>query len=448
MIRRAPKWPVLGAALLFCMGSWGCEERLRSLPPVFPLRPYVAPVDAHTEPVFRDSAGLDLVHNGRVGNWGPHLLEATEARRIGLIDGVEPYVLHDVSDIAIDESGNVFAASSSGAFVQMYDSTGAFVRAFGRKGRGPNEFETADAVWLAGDTLVVIDQTLQRATALRVRDGAVLKVWPTQGESAWVRPVARGPSGWIAEVGPGVRVRGRQFTELILPPSVPLHTFHRETGAAGRLLYDVDMPEQVLIDSISGRRELPLFAVAPSYGFDGTGRLFLASDSSYDVTIFSDRGEPMRRIRRVYDPLPISSDAVPELVTFVESTFAHDTILRVYDRALLLTIQLLSEHPLPRAVPPLDRILVSRDGSFWVRRADAAQPGLYSVDRFQRVRPLPLPSRWELFSGVGEFLGTVDLPPWFYPMAVEGASVTGVQRDEYLVEYIVTYRVAAGRVGD
>lgn len=70
------------------------------------------------------------------------------------------------------------------------------------------------------------------------------------------------------------------------------------------------------------------------------------------------------------------------------------------------------------------------------------------MDRFPSIRPLPLPSRWELFSGVGEFLGTVDLPPWFYPMAVAGSSVTGVQRDEYLVEYIVTYRVEAGRAGD
>ena len=33
-------------------------------------------------------------------------------------------------------------------------------------------------------------------------------------------------------------------------------------------------------------------------------------------------------------------------------------------------------------------------------------------------------------------------------MAVDGPTVTGVQRDEYLVEYIVTYRVDAGPVGD
>ena len=101
----------------------------------------------------------------------------------------------------------------------------------------------------------------------------------------------------------------------------------------------------------------------------------------------------------------------------------------------------------PRAhLPVLGRLLVSHDGSFWVERADNADPATLEYERMFGMfgRAAPRPSRWDLFDADGIYLGTADVDARFTPMAVRGAEVTGVYKDEMDVEYVVTYRAAGG----
>ena len=52
----------------------------------------------------------------------------------------ELYDFYNISDIEIDEEGNIYALNRSYFNIRKYDSTGKFLQSFGREGEGPSEF--------------------------------------------------------------------------------------------------------------------------------------------------------------------------------------------------------------------------------------------------------------------------------------------------------------------
>jgi hypothetical protein len=159
--------------------------------------------------------------------------------------------------------------------------------------------------------------------------------------------------------------------------------------------------------------------------------------------VYGSEGILLRSITREYDPILVSEATIAELRELVEAVFAQDSVLRGYHTFQQRRIDTLAQLPYPTTVPPLGRILVSDDGAFWVERSDAPPPGIGAFDTARDRRPLRIPTRWDLFAASGEFLGTVETPGDFEGLFVRGLEITGLERDEFLVEYVVTYRVTA-----
>lgn len=414
----------------------GCTEPYTPLPESIPLREHVLPTNAAETYEVTDSAGVQRMANGAIGAWGAAILPVLKVQSIGVVQGDQSMVLDDIRDVAVGPTGHVFAASGKAAFVQAFDSAGRFLRQLGRQGEGPGEMRTPDRIWLAGDTLVVLDWTLKRTTAFRVSDGEVLHTWSRMGQSVWVRPVARGLAGWIAEVqAPG----WFRPTGPVLADSLLLHRFELATGSSKERLLAIDLPQQRRIHERAEEAQLPLFAVAPSHGFDRDGRIYVSSDRVYRVDVYGSDGRLERQITRAYEPVPVDDSSVRRLKEFVETVFERDSILRGSVFIQSRRIDGRRQMGYAATLPPIGRILVSDVGWIWVERADAPPPGYRDVDTDHR-RPLPLGSRWDLFEPPGRFMGTVDLPPRFRAMAVRGNEITGVWRDDDLVEYAVTFR--------
>ena len=49
-------------------------------------------------------------------------------------------LIDNIKDIAVDKRGNIFISDGGNNRIVVLDSSGRFVRAFGRKGSGPGEF--------------------------------------------------------------------------------------------------------------------------------------------------------------------------------------------------------------------------------------------------------------------------------------------------------------------
>jgi hypothetical protein len=87
--------------------------------------------------------------------------------------------LGDPQDLALAADGTLLVSEGGGdAHVKVFDATGRFVRRIGRAGEGPGEFRVAFLA-VRGDTLLVQDPQVARASTFRISDGQFLSSRPT-----------------------------------------------------------------------------------------------------------------------------------------------------------------------------------------------------------------------------------------------------------------------------
>lgn len=414
--------------------------------------------------VVRDSAGVQLIRNGREGVLPAESLVPHEIYRVGIVMGDQDYELWSINAIAIDAEGNRYVASPGARWIRVYDADGNFVREIGRHGQGPGEMLTASRMFLAGDTLVLNDMRLRRTT-LFAKDGRVIDTWRALvRDLTQVWPEHYGPAGWIALVEPPPRVgysvhenpdgsidlieqndRPRRFRPLrLFEKRRHLHRLNPELGAIGDALFEVRNHPGYTTHEESFAPS-PMFTTLAQWAFDAEGRFHVTRPTGYRIDIYDVDGRHLRGVTRDYRAAPISRSTVDEvkkrLMEHTDSMLPPER--RRVTRTSLRSIDNQAERPLPPLFPPLGRLVVSGHGSFWVERRDAISPAESRARQSGLVDAPwpPLPSTWDLFDADARFLGQVILPPRFRLYHLDGFEATGVQRDSLGVEYIVTYRI-------
>ncbi|MBW3569577.1 MAG: hypothetical protein KY467_00600, partial [Gemmatimonadetes bacterium] len=140
----------------------------------------------------RDSAGVRIVQSARPA-WGdqrPWTVQPEPALQIGTVDGPAEHQLTGVTGAVRLAGGGIVVANGGAQELRFYDGQGRLVRAVGRAGGGPGEFQTLDAlVPYRGDSVAAWD-TRQRRLSVFGADGGlgrVLTVQQVQGVSALLR---------------------------------------------------------------------------------------------------------------------------------------------------------------------------------------------------------------------------------------------------------------------
>lgn len=102
----------------------------------------------------RDSAGVEIVHNGREAVEQAPTLRLTEVLRVGVLEGPEEYQFARISAVKEGSDGGIYVLDSRLHTLRVFSSTGEFVRQIGREGDGPGEFRFPYLLAAAGDTIV------------------------------------------------------------------------------------------------------------------------------------------------------------------------------------------------------------------------------------------------------------------------------------------------------
>lgn len=58
--------------------------------------------------------------------------------------------------VAVDEEGNIIIADSRNDRIQIFTSSGRFIKSFGAKGLGPGEFDRPSGVCVSSDGLIIV----------------------------------------------------------------------------------------------------------------------------------------------------------------------------------------------------------------------------------------------------------------------------------------------------
>ncbi len=387
----------------------------------------------------RDSAGVLIAENHADPEF-PRL-EALETRRIGVVDGDDPYLFSQIYAVAVSPCDTVFVGNSQTGTVRAFSPEGHFLREFGGIGEGPHEVSTVFDLWLSGDTVVVWDVVRPGKTLLFLTSGEFLTSWRgSLQDGTRVIPRAKGEQGWIAEVRSRRSGAGNPGDSIGEP--VELRAFDPESRSLGETVFIP--PTRPIYETGSGSEDA-LFRVYGS-GFDQRGRFFRTVPEKYEVAVYEASGELGRLVRRSFEPRPIGPADIEEYRGLVQAVL--DTITMFgppgsIDDQVWARVEVQESLPLPTHRSPIRKLMIGSDGFVWAENVESVPPGSFELMKTFGLayEDFEKGTVWDLFNGDGAFLGQVPLPPRFKPMAVRGTEVTGVFMDDLDVEYVVTYRV-------
>lgn len=371
-------------------------------------------------PQVRDSTGITIVEN-RTPAWAPGeewRVSAEPTLEIGVMEGDSAYQLFRVTGAVYQPDGAIAVANSGTSEIRLFDASGMFRSATGRRGGGPGEFEMI--MWLLptrGDSLLAYDWRHRRVSVLDPEGEYVrsfeLKMLTTTGGFPVISETF--PDGHLllatemtfvsGEIPQGAR-RDSAVYYLLDPDG---NVAERLGAFPGGESYHVSEGETWFAGGLTFGR----FGQAAA-GRDG---FYYGSSDHFEITFFERTGVPRRIIRLDRENLPVTQDDIDR---YIENRLdqADDEEERHVERTLL------DRMPFPSTMPAYGSFIVDKEGNLWVeewRRPGEDQP------------------RWRVFDGDGVFLGAVETPVRFRIFEIGADYLLGRWADELDVEHIRVY---------
>lgn len=326
--------------------------------------------------VLADSAGIRIVTvtGLDVEDLPEWTLDTDPVVEIGSADGAVGHDLYRPRAAARLPGGEIIIANTGSNEIREFDSSGRFIRALGRKGSGPGEFENLSwAGWLEGDTILGYDPPNRRLTVF-APDGAVARTvtLPLPNTSSFPEITDNLADGSVLAY-PGfdrVFIRGGRRDTLafmLYPPD----------GSRADTLGSYPGPERFF--HIAPDMAMSMFVLfgRNAFGAARGNEIVLGSSDALVLDVFDGGGTLRRRIRVVLPPLPI---------TRTEAEAQRDKVMVDVPEQLRGAYRtMLDESPRYETYPAFTALLLDDAGLIWVRLP----------------APAGVPADWLILSGTG-----------------------------------------------
>lgn len=103
--------------------------------------------------------GVKVVKNPKEPLYGEIELELELDLTIGGEEYDENYNFIRISDVKVDEDGNIYVLDSRECRIQIYDKDGKYLKTIGRKGEGPGEFQRASRMTMSARGKLYVDES-------------------------------------------------------------------------------------------------------------------------------------------------------------------------------------------------------------------------------------------------------------------------------------------------
>lgn len=293
---------------------------------------------------------------------------------IGDYDG--PLSFTRISGIAIGTTGWVFVAQPDYHEVWVIDEAGKRTKIIGRRGRGPGEFESPQAMYWKGDSLVVWDQRLSRLS-LFSEDGGFLR--------SSMAPVLSSALGLLGEDGV-VMTHGALSRDLI-SGRVTVQPLRRQGMRSGEIdTLAVLRVDHSMMAVKTGRgtgygpqpfSDNPIWRTAPNgkrLVLINRAVDHLSPDPTFIVTIFDERGDSILSRRIPFDPVPLEQATIDAVAKEKASTIRSGMEARgisVPPGAYAFEV-FRDAFYTPRFHPPVEELAIGKNGEMWLRRETRA----------------------------------------------------------------------------
>ncbi len=358
--------------------------------------------------------------------------------RIGSMEGADEYILGNPTQLAVADDGRIYVLDRQIPRVRAYGSDGTHLFDVGRDGGGPGEYKNPDGLAVLPDGRVLVKDPGNARIALFTADG--------EPAGAWRHPAE---GGFNTSRRYYVDTVGNSYPMILTNRGVPPWEWEyglARTSPEGTLLDTVPAPtwdyeEPHLTASREGSssaRDVP-FTPSTMFTFSPHGHMVGAVSTEYRVDLYRV-GEPVLRIEREWDPVPVSSGERDE-----QERRITENLRRQYPGWRW------NGPPIPDTKPPFRDVFAGEDGRIWVLLSQPGEPTMTEAEAREEEarsgRPVMRfrePPVFDVFEPDGTYLGPVraptDLTMSPEPVA-RGDTIWAVTRDALDVPAIVRFRI-------
>ena len=334
--------------------------------------------------IVADSAGIQIVtvRGLDVETLPIWSVDPVPAVDIGSADGGAGHDLHWPRAAARLPGGGIIVANTGSNEIRVFDASGNFVRALGRKGAGPGEFENLSWTgWLAGDTILGYDPPNRRLTVF-TPDGEVARTV--------TMPLPNTPSF------PEVTDNLADGSLLAYPGFDRMFSRGARRDTIAYMVYPPDGSRADTLGSYAGPERFfhvgtdMAMSMNVPFGRDAFAaargdQIVIGASDSLSLDVFSGDGALLRRIRVPLPALPVGR---------AEAAARRDTTMAAVPAELAGPYRtMLDEVPERETHPAFTALLLDHDGRIWVRLAASAGA----------------PATWLVLSSTGAPVARVDV---------------------------------------
>lgn len=375
----------------------------------------------------RDSAGVEIA-TIRLSPTDVPRWQVSERPDVAIAtnpDSARGPVIGVVGPVRWLSDGRVLIADLSANTLYLYDAAGAFLRSFGRSGRGPGEFGSIITVSVSPFDSIYVDER-GRTSVLHPTVGFVrLVVQPEANPEAWAHQVwSFGADRLVAlrlAIGPLPTLTGdevvpwRMLARLALSDGngTPIAASPPFDGQYSALFGRGDGP--------AGFSNVPFVAIGPDEVVYGSGQ-------AYSLTVLDSTFQITREIRWPANREPLTDAMVDSAKSQVHSAFPPGYPA---DRRELVVRQMFAKSVLPADRPAIGSTLIDDQRRIWVGRFEPFLP---------RAEPLAS-DQWFIHDRSGQPLGRLILPRGARLEAVRGARVLVVVTDSLDTQSVAAFRL-------
>lgn len=376
-------------------------------------------------PIFtvRDSAGIAIAENrgeppAGGGGWA---VSSEPTLQIGAMEGDEAYLLFRVWGAARLSDGRIAVANNRAPDVRIFDAEGRHLRTFGRRGEGPEDFNSPVLVGtLPGDTLVVVDRLLRRINLYHPDEGFIRGATAVPEILGYLLTEGMFSSG-------SVLIQRSIWTEDLPNGLFRFPTLYLSVAPDGSLEHDFgELPGDETVFSareveggvMTMSSERP-FGRSPRVAVAGD-RFFFGPQDTYEIEVREQNGTLTRLIRRDKAPAPVTDAHVSSLMEEILDETTDTDQNREFRR-------MFREAPIPELHPAYGYIYADALGFLWVE--EYRLPG--DRTRFTTI-----------FDPEGRMVGSLTLPERFQVFEIGEDYLLGRGVDDLGVEYLRLYRLS------
>ena len=304
--------------------------------------------------VSQGANGVKTVASPAKGFADPATIKLPELWRLGGDSESEEEFFGVISDIDIDDAGQVYLLDSQLNEAKIYTKDGEFVRSIGREGEGPGEFRRPSAMYFTKSDVAII-QMMPGKIVLLTKDG----------KPAGDQPIPQAPDGGFQLVQGGEARGGnvvlfmarQQFDQAAGKWSRT--SFLASIDAAGKQTAEYVSKENVINMAAATMDDATWDTFERRWELGADGKVYACNSyDNYEITVYDKSGKTDKVITREYKHVARTA----EEKDFMNRMFSHWAKMIPNCKVVI--------NPM---VKDIENIYLRDDGSLWVLSSAGAR---------------------------------------------------------------------------